>query len=205
MTCLLVGCGPAVSDPADSGTGGANGSSTAAVSTTTSAGASGAETSSARSSGASSSGLGTSGSSGSTGNPDVPLPPACLQPGPGIVVVERAEGPDGPLELATAGLRSDWCSQGAAIDVRDGSGNSVFQCFMPDEPLDGVVACDTFERVFPIFDVEMFEPFVDPDPGVPTDGLFLRARVVGIGEGWDVAFEVDLPDCGEPTCSCPCD
>lgn len=204
--CLLVACGPAISDPPVAGTEGGSGSTTATP-TSTSEDTPGSDASTTSHAGTSTStstgGEETSGSSSSSGNPEPPVPRACVDPAPGIVV-EQAQGPDGPLDLATGELLTDRCGDGVALQFRTSSSVTLFRCFLPNAPLDGTFDCETDEPE-PALTVQTYRPFVDPDPGVATDGLYLRARVVGSGEGWDIALDVELPDCGEATCSCPCD
>ena len=53
--------------------------------------------------------------------------------------------------------------------------------------------------------MDVLEPFEQPFAGVPDPSSHLRVRIEAHDDGWDLAVNVDLIDCGVWQCFCPCE
>ena len=206
---VLVGpgceaCGPQARTSAGGGTGGdlgitGNGTTPGTVETGT-----GPDTSSGGASSSSSTGGASMGPLPVL--PDLPpFPEACLDPSP-TVFVERAQGPEGALSFDQAYLVTDLCTGGPVLHLSDSAAGVGLLCILDDpQPLQGVLECSNFTGNPPEFTAELLEPYADPDRDSATPGVHLHARLVAAGEGWDVSVIVDVPDCGDRDCFCPCE
>lgn len=203
-------CGPAARTSAGTGTGGVIEDTTSGSSLGPAQTGGGTATGAGRktsSSGPSSSST-TSGSS--TGFlpslPDLPpFPGACWNPSP-TVVVERGQGPDGALDFDLVYIVTDPCSHGPGLHLVDTAAGVDLLCVLDDpQPLQGVLDCSYFSGGPPEFTAELLEPYEDPVWDTATSGVHLHARIVAAGGGWDVSVVVDVPECGDLQCFCPCE
>lgn len=158
----------------------------------------------------SSSGTGTSSSSAEASSgeryPDLPpYPEACLDPMP-TIVMKPGLGPEGPVSFDDAYLAESVCEPGPFIALYDSRSGQHLRCMAGLNPSPGIaIECGVGSDGPHGMTIELLEPFEDPVPGIATVGVHLHARVVALGEGWDVVVEVDVPDCGDEVCTCPCE
>lgn len=207
-------CGPEARTSAGAGTGGvlettSNGSTPGVVDTSGGSGTPdptglGGTTSSTAPTSSSTTGGASTGFFPSV--PDLPpFPEACWTPSP-TVVVERAEGPEGTLSFDQVYIVTDFCSHGPVLHLEDTSAGARLLCVLDDpQPLQGLLDCSYFSGGPSEFTAELLEPYEDPDWDTATSGVHLHARIVAAGNGWDVSVVVDVPECGDLDCFCPCE
>jgi len=170
---------------------------------------------------------GTSGTSGTSGRSDdtgafldvapfpdaPPFPEHCDDPVAGLIV-HRGENPEGITSIDEVELVVDWCTSAPTVTIvgsrEDGTRADwlAVRAYGTNDvpPFEGSLELDVAEfQGARQAAMNFIAPFDDPDPSQANGAVRLQAEVVVSGGGWDLAVEVDIPDCGVGTCFCPCE
>ncbi len=146
--------------------------------------------------------------------PDAPpFPEHCEEPVAGLIV-HRGDNPEGVTSIDEVQLVVDWCSSAPTVTImgtrEDGTWSDwqAIRAFGTSDspPFEGALELDVAEFPGALQAAMTFiVPFDDPDPFHANGSVRLQAEIVVLGGGWDLALEVDIPDCGDGTCFCPCE
>lgn len=146
--------------------------------------------------------------------PDAPpFPEHCEDP-VGALVVHRGDNPEGVTSIDGVKLVVDLCTSAPTVTIlgsrEDGTGSSwlLVRAFGTDDspPFEGSMELDAAEFPDALEATMTFiVPFDDPNPSHANGAVRLQAEVVVQGGGWDLALDVDIPDCGDSACFCACE
>lgn len=135
-----------------------------------------------------------------------PFPTECYEPAP-TIITERAQSPDGVLVFDEAWQENDYCGYKPAVRLRDNAADIDVGCSIDgSSPWLGPNGCAHHNFLgAESVTIDVLESYEDPDFDNATQGVHLHAILEAYGGGWDLRVEVDVQDCGEWTCYCPCE